>query len=157
MNKDHLNELDRRAPITEQASHWWILLSGESATQADRQAFLGWVARSPERVEAFLQTARLTKALQSKKLKWPDTPAEILVREARETPANIVAIFSPDLAQAQPRDRSRAPRGLRGPPFMFVVAATLLIAIACSWVFLASSQRYATAIGEQRSVVLSDG
>jgi transmembrane sensor len=153
MDKDHMSELEPTASITEQANHWCILLNGGSATRADKIAFGDWVSRSPERVEAYIQAARLTKALRSKKVRWPDTPVDDLVREAKETPAEVVSIFSPPSSQAKPKDR----QGHRKPPHMLAFAATVLVAIAGTWVFLASSQRYTTAIGEQRSVVLSDG
>ena len=152
MNKEHMSDLDPTASITEQASHWCILLNGGDATRADKKAFVEWVSRSPERVGAYIQAARLTKALESKKLRWPDTPIEILVREARETPADIVSIFSSTTSPAKPKER----QGRLKPPLKFAVAATLPV-LACTWVFLTTPQRYATAIGEQRSVVLNDG
>lgn len=153
MNKDHMNELDPTTPITEQGSHWWILLDEGHATPADKKAFSEWIGRGPERVEAFLQAAQLAKALKSKKLRWPDTPIEVLLREAKQSPADIVSLFSTH----SPQLNSKSPRGRRKPPLMFAIAASLLIVIACTWAFLASPQRYATAIGEQRSVVLNDG
>jgi transmembrane sensor len=153
MNKDHTNELDPTTPITEQGSHWWILLDQGHATPADKQAFSEWIARGPERIEAFLQAARLTKALKSKKLRWPDTPVETLLREAKQSPADIVSLFSTH----SPQVNSETPRSRRKRPLMFAIAATVLVAIACTWAFLSGPQRYATAIGEQRSVVLADG
>lgn len=153
MNKDHMNELDPATPITEQGSHWWILLDEGQPTAADKKAFSEWIGRGPERIEAFLQAARLTKALKSKKIRWPDTPVEVLLRETTQSFADIVSLFS----TSSPQLDVRAPRSRRRPPLMFAAAATLLVAIACAWVFLTSPQRYATAIGEQRSVVLNDG
>jgi transmembrane sensor len=149
-----MSELDSIASITEQACHWCILLNGGNATQADQKAFGEWVARSPERIEAYIQAARLTKALKSRKLRWPSTPIETLVREAKEAPAEVVSLFSSGVVpQAKPPLR----QSRRKPPLMFALAATLVVALACTWVFLTGSQRYATAVGEQRSVVLSDG
>jgi transmembrane sensor len=153
MNKDHMNELDPTTPITEQGSHWWILLDEGHATPADKKAFSEWIGRGPERIEAFLQAARLTKALKSKNLRWPDTSVEVLLREAKQSPADIVSLFSTN----SPQLNLKPPRSRRKPPLMFAIAATLLVAIACAWVFLTSPQRYATTIGEQRSVVLNDG
>lgn len=153
MNKEHMSELDPTASISEQASHWCILLNGGNATRADKKAFGEWVSRSPERVEAYIQAARLTKALKSKKLRWPDTAVEILVREAKETPSDIASLFPSAAPEAQPKSNQVR----RKPTLMFAVAASVLVVIACTWGFLTSPQRYATAIGEQRSVVLNDG
>ena len=147
MNKAPMSELEPTTSITEQAAHWCILLNGGSATRADKAAFGEWVSRSPERVEAYIQAARLTKALKSGKVRWPDTPEEDLIRQAKATPADVVSIAS---------FNAKAPQGRR-KPFMLACAATLLVVIATTWAFLASPQRYTTAIGEQRSVVLPDG
>src|SRR5882757_4033082 len=122
MNKDPMSELDPTASIAEQASHWCILLNDGSATRADKKAFGEWVSRSPERIEAYIQAARLTKALKSKKLRWPDTPIEILVREAKETPADVVSLFSSKTLRAKPQAR----RSHRRPLLIFAMAATLL-------------------------------
>src|SRR3569833_2599309 len=92
MQKDHTHEIDSTTSITEQASAWWILLNHGDATPADHHAFGEWVARSPERVEALLQTARLTRALQSPDLHWPDTPVETLLREARSGPGEVIGL-----------------------------------------------------------------
>ena len=59
MRKDQTTELGSTASVTQQASHWWVLLNSGTATPADHQAFGEWVTRSPERVEAYLQSIRL--------------------------------------------------------------------------------------------------
>ncbi len=53
-----------------------------------RRACRTWVARNPVLVEAFLQTVRLTGLLQSKRLRWPDTPIDTLIREAKQLRAH---------------------------------------------------------------------
>src|SRR5579862_6765637 len=92
MQKDYTHEIDATSSITEQASAWWMLLNHGEATPDDHHAFVEWVARSPERVEAFLQTARLTRALQSKDLQWPDIPVETLIREAQVAPGEVIGL-----------------------------------------------------------------
>jgi transmembrane sensor len=148
-----MSELDPSASITEQASHWCILLNGGNATRADKRAFAEWVCRSPERVEAYIQAARLTKALRSKKLRWPDTPLDILIREAKDKPSDVVSLFAPAHSQALPR----AGQARRRSQVISAIATAVLVVIGCTWSYLTGPQRYATAIGEQRSVVLNDG
>src|SRR6185312_1327318 len=92
MQKDYSPEIDSTTSITEQASAWWVLLNHGDATPADHHAFGEWVARSPERVEAYLQTARLTGALQSRDLQWPDTPIDTLIREAKSAPGGVIEL-----------------------------------------------------------------
>src|SRR6266853_4695743 len=69
--------------VSEQAAHWWARLHSEGTTASDTREFGDWIARSPERVEAFLQTARLMRALKSRETRWPDTPIEELIRAAK--------------------------------------------------------------------------
>ena len=155
MNPEHMSEVDPTAPISEQAAHWCILFRGRNATRADKKAFGHWVSRSPERIEAYIRAVRLTTTLTSKKVRWPDTPVEILVRQTIETPANILSL-SP--SNGVPAKRTAHRGGGRPLPLMLAIAATtLLVVIGCAWAFLTAPQRYTTAIGEQRSIVLSDG
>jgi transmembrane sensor len=151
MPKDYMHEIDSTAPITEQACAWWMLLNHSDATPADHQAFGEWVVRSPERVEAFLQTAKLTRTLQSNELQWPDTPVETLIREARSAPGEVIGL---------PGRRQRpASMDHRASPWARRVAVAGMVALvagAIGWRFL-SAERYQTGIGEQRSVVLDDG
>jgi len=155
MNKDSPNELDPMAPLTEQASHWWVLLNGSGASAAEHEEFGRWVARSPERVAAFLRTAQLTKALRSKKLEWPDTSVEALAREVRESAAEVLPLHPAQNPLRRPRGGVALSR--RKLPMMRLAAMVLVAAIAGAWFLLASPQRYVTSVGEQRSVVLADG
>jgi transmembrane sensor len=151
MQKDYSHEIDSTTSVTEQASGWWMLLNHGDATAADHHAFGEWVARSPERVEAFLQTARLTRALQSKDLPWPDTPVETLIREARSAPGEVIGLPM--------RHGRRASMDFSPSPWVrrtVVAGLVALVAGAAGWYF-SSPEHYQTAIGEQRSVVLSDG
>jgi transmembrane sensor len=151
MQKDYLHEIDATTSITEQASAWWMLLNHGDATPADHHAFGEWVARSPERVEAFLQTTRLTRALQCKDLQWPDTPVETLIREAKSASAEVIG-----LPMRGKRHASIEYRASSWTRRVAVVGIVALVAGGVSWRFL-STERYQTDIGEQRSVVLSDG
>src|SRR5690242_2689489 len=92
MSKDTRNPGESPASITEQASDWWITLNAGPGTPADHRAFAEWAARSPERIEAFLETARLTKLLKSKELRWPETPIKELARELHETGPGILKL-----------------------------------------------------------------
>jgi transmembrane sensor len=150
MHRDRHHEVDPTAPVTEQASCWWLLLNEGEASPAERRAFAEWVSRSPERVAAFLQTARLTQALESKTTSWPDTSADELIRAARTA--------SSDIASFPPSGRVE-PRALRGRPLSAIVALAAIAAAAFAaglYIYL-GPQRFATSIGEQRSIVLSDG
>jgi transmembrane sensor len=175
MRKDHLTELGSTTSVTQQASRWWVLLNSGGATAADHQAFGEWVARSPERVEAYLQSIRLAQALRSDKTRWPDTPVEEVICAARAAPAAVSHLpltlqSETPVAQADgeaqesvpfwvPRERrASGAAGLRVlVPRIAAAAAITLGVLAGASYFLWSPQRFQTALGEQRSVVLNDG
>jgi transmembrane sensor len=154
MRKEQTTELHSTPSVTQQASHWWVLLNSGTATPADHQAFGEWVTRSPERVEAYLQSIRLAQTLQSDKTRWPDTPIEDVICAAKAAPAAVSR-----LPRGTPRERSDiGTAGFRVLVPRFVIAAAItFVALATGWYFLTSPQRFQTALGEQRSVVLSDG
>src|SRR5580698_1515145 len=99
--------METTTSILEQASHWWELLHGDGVSNSDHREFGEWVARSPERVEAYLQTARLAKALKSPELRWPATSAAELIREAKASPADALLILP---ARLPPQRESRRER-----------------------------------------------
>ncbi len=151
MQKDYSREIDSTTSVTEQASAWWMLLNHGDATPADHHAFGEWVARSPERVEAYLQTARLTRALESGRLPWPDTPVDTLIREAKSAPVEVIGL--PGLHGRTASSHFSGWLWTRRP---IVAGIAALVVGAVGWSFF-GPEHYSTAIGEQRSVVLRDG
>jgi len=157
MPPDRTHDIDPAAPVFEQASSWWMLLNEGEPSAADRRAFAEWVTRSPERVEAFLQTARLSQALSSSTILWPETSADALIRAARETRHDVAQLpRAPGAGTAGPRARSWL--GLRIPLAAAAAAVAFVFVLmgGLSYLYL-KPQRFETAVGEQRSVVLSDG
>src|ERR1700735_1084840 len=168
------SDMEATTSILEQASHWWELLHSDSASNSDHREFGEWVARSPERVEAYLQTARLVHALKSPTVRWPTTPAEQLIREAKRAPPEPVQLLNrgtgvtsplpPSARRAAAADSGAAPAGdrrlWRGPlrgRGAWGAAAAVLAVCAVSWSYLTGPQVYQTRFGEQRSILLEDG
>jgi transmembrane sensor len=149
------HDMDPTLSIAEQAADWWDLLHSDAASAADHREFGEWVARSPERVAAYLQTARLSNALRSDKIRWPDTSPETLIREARQSGANVLPIVPGASVTSQGGGHRR--QGLRSR-FALALAATLIIGIASPvWFVLTSPQQFKTKFGEERSILLDDG
>lgn len=149
------------APVREQAIHWWVLLHSEDATPADHRAFGEWVMRSPERIAAYLNVARLEVGLKSGAVQWPDTTVDALVREAREqADDNVVALTSRTAAHQSPAEDAVP---VRSPsPLRWVWRAAAVVLLGLSLITWQQQQpqpnlTYATEIGEQRSVLLDDG
>lgn len=149
----------------EEAIQWWTVLHGEGVTVADRREFLSWVSRSPERIEAYLGVARLMSALQSDGVRWPDTPVEELIREAkasREGVSSAPVVSLRSSAQRMPARASAAAdrrglRGLFGWKLGIGAAVTAVLVLVCWLLLPAAPQFYQTRPGEQRSVLLADG
>jgi transmembrane sensor len=140
--------------VSEQASHWWEVFHDEDASPADHREFGEWVARSPERVEAYLQTARLMQALKSPDTRWPSTPADVLIREAKAAPQDALPISRGKPVPAVEVPRARETVRTR---FVFALAAMLLVGFGVAWLMLQRPQQFSTQFGEQLSVLLDDG
>src|SRR6185312_12686987 len=69
--------------IAGDAADWWARLHDEGVSPEDQRHFAMWVARSPERIEAYLDVARLMRALKSGCIRLPDTPVDELIRAAK--------------------------------------------------------------------------
>jgi len=143
---------------SEEAAHWWVLLHGEGATAAERREFLTWVARSPERIEAYLEVERLVGTLRAGTVRWPDTSVEALIEAARAStrPVPLTPVAPPvrigGVAPVGVPRRSRA-RWAAG-----AAAAVALAAALGAWLWMPGGvQIYRTRAGEQRSILLADG
>jgi transmembrane sensor len=147
------SDMEATISILEQASHWWELLHSDSASNSDHREFGEWVARSPERVEAYLQTARLAKAIKSPRLIWPTTAAEVLIREAKASREAVLPFSTTRVSASVGRGEGRRVQRR----FAWAAAAVLFIGVGLALFVRQTPQEFRTALGEQRSVLLADG
>jgi transmembrane sensor len=145
--------MESTSSILEQASHWWELLHSDSASSADHREFGDWVARSPERVEAYLQTAQLVKAIKSPRVTWPSTAVEVLIRESKASRDNVSPLSTTRVTAPEGRREARHFQSR----FAWAAAAVLLLGVGVALYLLETPQEFNTALGEQRSVLLADG
>ena len=145
-------EPESTTSLAEEAAYWWQVFHDGEASPAEHREFADWVARSPERVEAYLETARLHKALKGTPVRWPDTSAEELLRDARTAPAEPVQLRQRVPAAPEQRESRRF-----SPRLGFALAASMIVAVVIAWTMLGQPEQYMTAFGEQRSVMLDDG
>jgi transmembrane sensor len=148
------SDTEATTSIFERASHWWELFRSGDASNSDHQEFCQWMTRSPEHVAAYLETARLDKALKSPALIWPSTPAEVLIREAQMSPAAALPFSRPRTVAPPAFGESRHARRRYA---WAAGAAVVAIGVGAALLALNTPQKYTTALGEQRSVVLADG
>ncbi len=152
------HEIDPQMSVSEQASYWWVLFRDGSASADEQRQFGEWVARSPERVEAYLRVARVERALSSPGLRWPDEPADALIRAAKAAPADVVTLASHRVV-ARETPQSDAGVGSRGT-WAFAAAGlclTIVLGVLVGWFMLMQPARFESAFGEQRSIPLQDG
>jgi transmembrane sensor len=148
-------EKELSASIGEQAALAWETFHGtEKASAGEHREFAEWIARSPVHVEAYLRVARAMSAFKSDATVWPDTPEEELIRAAKTSGGDVVTMPLAEAAHAKGRNRSV--RGFR-PRYALALAASLVLAIAVSWLSWLRPQQFETRFGEQRSVLLDDG
>jgi transmembrane sensor len=143
--------------IYEEACEWFIECRAGDLDNAARAEFDRWLRKSSEHQGAYLEIAAI----------WNEGPTldpanrwdlDKLIAQAAEDPANIVAWEGTRATRRisqPPAPRLAALTGRRRP---FAIAASILLATAALATYiLMSSGVYATALGEQRSLALSDG
>jgi transmembrane sensor len=146
-------------PILDEAADWIATLRGGGDTPAAREQFAAWLCRSPEHVRAYLGLAGLWSEL-ARVDRGRDIDVPALVREAMST-ANVIALGDrPPIEEAASADPLMSSRSLtRGRRYRVAATVLLTLSLALAGV-LWQSHRYPTytaALGEQRSITLSDG
>jgi transmembrane sensor len=139
--------------IPEQAARWRIALHNPDPSVVERREFVDWLMRGPERVEACLRVARVHAAVSRADVRWPETSAEALVRDALAASNDSVVAL-----------RFRSPRGHPGTRrqprlrWAAALAASVTVAACLGWWFAqARPEQFQTKVGEQRSILLADG
>jgi transmembrane sensor len=147
------SENEELTSISQQAAHWWIVFRNVDAPAAEKREFVEWVTRGPERVEACLHVAQVHAAVARADVRWPQTSAEDLVRDALAAPEDSVVALR---ARARPKREDQG----RRPTLRWVagLAASVIVAACLGWwSTLSRPERLQTKVGEQRSVLLVDG
>src|SRR5262249_7496953 len=114
--------------------------------------FGAWVVGGHDRVEAYLRVAHVHAAATRPELRWPGTPAEVLIREALASPDDPVPL--PSIRTSREYQKNTRRVALR---VSFAVATSLLAAVLLSWFMLLRPEQFETKFGEQRSELLADG
>jgi transmembrane sensor len=152
--------------IYEEACEWFIECRAGDLDNVARAEFDRWLRKSPEHQGAYLEIAAI----------WNEGPTldpanrwdlDKLIAQSAEDPANIIAWERTRSTSHTPQSITKAPQtpcrvplsaALTGRRRLFAIAASILLAtVALATYILTSSGVYATALGEQRSLALSDG
>jgi transmembrane sensor len=135
-----------RRAIIKEASDWVVRLHEPGHAADERKQFVRWLKRSPLHVHEFLQTEADWLALED-----IDAGHAIDIAALLGAPDGTVVPFSG-------KDRAAPQRGARrGLFFPLGLAAAAALAAVLLLVQYVLPETYATALGEQRTVVLADG
>ena len=142
--------------IAVEAVEWFLRLQNADRSQDDYQAFSEWLTRSPVHIEEYLAVSTTWVGLSA-----PDEgefSTERLIAEAQGAErSNVSRLESRDSCDIQPESVNSRPRDRR---FHWATIAASLILVCGAWLVYDQMYRlpvYETAVGEQRSVSLSDG
>jgi transmembrane sensor len=147
------SENEELTSISQQAAHWWVVFRHADASAAEKREFVEWLTRGPERVEACLHLAQVHAVVARADVRWPQTSAEDLVRDALAAPDDSVVPLRPHVRRTHEEKRRR-------PTLRWVagLAASVMVAACLGWWLLpARPELFQTKVGEQRSVLLADG
>jgi len=131
-----------------EAARWWAAMRSGDSSRAEREQFVDWLQASPENVAEYLELADLWGELGAM---GKDADVGELIAQAGE-PNNIVE-FAPEVHE--PPLVNQRPRKLYGA--VASVACALVVAIGTLILWSQESDLIATAVGELRSISLSDG
>ena len=140
--------------IYEDASEWVVKHRETDLNANEKVRFDAWLRESPQHVRAYLEISAVWEDVASIDPNLNVGADELIARARAE--GNVVSLES----SAHPVTETSRPQGkapiLRRGRVYFGLAASLVLAIAGIWLY---QQRYvySTAIGEKRSIVLSDG
>ena len=146
--------------VTEAAADWLDQLDG-GLSQAQRAAFIAWLQHSPVHVEEFLQISVLRSELSGTLQRDPEWVAEFTESEPDsviELPKDSLGLACDGMAtNAISDDTPRRNHLVR----RVSVAAVVVVMVMAGWIVQESDRadpaNVITALGEQRSVLLSDG
>lgn len=147
--------------IYEEATEWVVKHREGGLALQEKKTFDEWLRASPQHVRAYLEMSSIWEDVPSLKKEWnPDT--EELVARAR---ADVGVVPHPQFVaqrtgagRSVPSASSSGGRSLVQKARLLAFAASVLLMLSAVGTWLYTQRNvYTTAIGEQRSLALSDG
>lgn len=133
--------------VAHQAAEWYEIVRLGNPRQYAR--FVRWVSESPRHMEAFLSIAGEAGAMRDA-FGSGTFDLQSLIQQAS---SNTLPMRTP---AATPPFESRL-QVVRGRPWLWAAAASVLVTVTTLWLVLAQGLRLETDVGEQRVVPLADG
>jgi len=140
--------------IYEEASEWVVRHRSDDLDAQARRRFDDWLRQSPQHVSAYLEMSSIWEGVPQIEASL-NPNADELIERARPL-GNVVSLGGserPDPFLAPAGNEHRAGRA----KIWYSLAATVIVAVGIAGWFHHQRGVYATGIGEQRTVTLSDG
>lgn len=149
--------------IYEAATEWLIKHREADLQPREKAQFDAWLRESPQHVRAYLEMSAIWEDLPALGADWNPAESELIARSCSE--GNVRPLLGTARLSSTPADAHRAAPASEGSRpkrsirvRVVAIAAAFLIGIwgLTTW-YVLERNTYATDIGEQRSIVLSDG
>lgn len=141
------------------AADWFVRLQDQKVSSATREKFAEWLLFSPEHVAAYIEVTEIYGRAGSELDSAPSTADLVSAAKADSESSNVVS-----LSTAEPHtfiEDEEPPRKERRKltSWLALAASVIVVAILFGWQAVShyAPPTFATNIGEQRSVPLSDG
>lgn len=144
-----------RREVVAEASEWFIEFRGGDALPATRERFDEWLRQSPEHIQAYLEVAAAWSELPTQDPRG-HIDVDSLVERARSSRNDDVLIPFAFPRANGPGPAPEATRRVRTIPRALAACAILVSLIAGGIAWFYNGVTYATGIGEQRTIRLSD-
>lgn len=139
--------------VLAEAADWFVDFRTEDVDAGMREQFHGWLRRSPDHIQAYLEIATTYAELPLPQAGAIDVDA--LIEHARSSATRNIIPLS--VGAAAPPEISSGKSGVgRTAKASLALAASLLLALGTFW-WYDNRGVYATELGERRSVMLDDG
>lgn len=148
--------------IYQEASEWLVEFRAEEPSHAARKRFERWLSTSPEHVRAYLELTTVWETVAAQPTCEPQE-TDLLIQRALSS-QNVLPLAAVSAGNKNDKSSitflsgagllSRVSNGR----VLFSIAATVLFAVIALTTYLYTQRdTYSTAVGEQRSILLSDG
>jgi transmembrane sensor len=153
-----LNRATVNSQIIQEAAEWFVEFNADTPDEATRRRFDQWLRLSPEHVRAYMELLPIWDDAAALPLPV-DASAEALIASAKAA-SNVLALRGRSAAatdhNADQPIYAGAPVTRRWLAAAAMVAA--VISVASVWAYLQSrTPAYVTGVGEQHSLMLTDG
>lgn len=155
------SHIKMNAQISEEAAEWFVEFRTSDVDMAARTAFDAWVRSSPEHLRAYLEVAAIwDEGCSLDAQRAFDVDALVALARGEDKVVQLADVrehSSSDSVSGRSAATAERPKKARYWSIAACMAFLAVTAGTFAWFQLYAAQTYATHVGEQRSIRLSDG